>query len=148
MVGPNLLNPLESFTGDEIGSADKRGERHVEQRQPMEQPAHVAMRGLPIQIEHDFAFIELVELEPKLHGRLTKVVYDRRLTCLGRDVSHAIAGKQLPCDGEHGHSFRVDRPFDEDTADAIEQILTRRLRVTAQVGQPLRMARGGDRVGR
>ena len=148
VIGPDFLDPLEVRAGDEVRPANEGGERHLDERQPMQQPADFAMGRTAVQIEHGFGLVEHVELELEPQGRVAEIVYDRRLARLGGHVAYAVAGQPLAGQGQDGHAFGVVGPLDEDAADAVEHVFARGLLVSAKPGQPLDVRHGGDGVRR
>ena len=148
MIRPDFLDPLEVLAGDEVRPAHERGKRHLDEGQPVQQAADVAVGRTAIQIEHRFGFVERIELELEPLGRVAEIVHDRRLARLGRHVAHPVAGQPLAGQGQHGHAFGVVGPLDEYAANAVEHVLARGLLVPAKLGQALDVRHGGNGVRR
>ena len=148
VIRPDLLDPFEVLAGDKVRPSHESGKRHLQERQPMQQAADVAVGRAAIQVEHGFGFIEHVELELEPLGRVAEIVDDRRLARLGRHIADAVAGQPFAGQGQHGHAFGVVGPLDENAADAVEHVLARGLFVFAKQGQPLDVRHGGDGVRR
>ena len=92
---PVFLHQIEAVPLHEIGSAQEAGERHAEQIEAMKQSAQLAVNGVAVQVESQFALFDAIDRQAQTTRLAVELLDDGRHAGAGRRLADAIAGQHF-----------------------------------------------------